>query len=1290
MSEKLATYTFLPWLRQGIVSKITQEDTLAASPGSRERASVKISLQVNKEPHFASRDVQLVGPGDVVGINPQAIVRTEPRNWITDFEPNYLTFVEFYDEDFPWRYTPARAVQTDGETKQTRLRPWIFLMVLEESEIEPSAAVSGPLPIVRIKDGIDLNDIFPPADQAWAWAHVHVGKDITRESTDQMVKALEDLIRQNPDQALSRLVCPRKLKELRGYHVFVIPTFEVGRLAGLGLPTKDKDTLAPSWSAGQREYPIYYQWYFRTGERGDFEYLVRLLEPREVDERVGVRDMDMQDPNFGVAGMTKGPHDEPVMGLEGALKSPQMRSHPASWPPNKRADYPPFLRELEELVNLQDDLLQSPDSAARHPDPIISPPLYGRWHAMQPRLDADQEGWVNQLNRDPRYRVPAGFGTEVIQTHQETYMQKAWAQLGDVLEANQQIRQVQLAVTASHCLYEQSFLALPVDQQIAMTQPVHSRILGENHTTIFQQVKQSRLPLAALNPAFRRILRPRGPVMRKTIPERQGKFTDILPQLNAGDITAAPPKTAPEKVISLNTAVEQSVAVPKWLRPLLEHSDVLWVPLLLLLLPLGLLLMLGIVMLGFLGFVESLRRIRPSERNQYTRRARGTLLAMLRDLRGIHPSPWYALRVRKLLQLMLRWLRLLRPGLRGSRQLRRTLLRMIKELRQLRPKRWYIGSLSKFLQLALGWVRQLRRGPLDGRRIERALLGVIRGLRLLRPKRWYIDWLGKLLQLALQWLRWLRTREWNSLPIRRTLLRLLRELRQLRPKRWYIDWLRKFLQLMLKWLRRLRTGQRDRVRIPQLLLLALLALSLVMATTLLLIIISAALLVEPRLAEWLSRQFQAVEKLREENLTTEAVNSTPPRLHFVLTEPGQELPPDIADPNGADSAEAANFRTALLDLHGRFEIDLPQPEPKPPLDFANIGLKLVQALDPTYAIPKRALSIVAIPSTFKYLRPVETIVPVMAHPVFADPMYKPLRDISNELLIPNLDLIPNNTITLLETNPRFIEAYMVGLNHELARELLWREYPTDQRGSYFRQFWEVREIVNRSSKDPKALEEERRDITELHTWRRSSALGTHENRDLPTGDEPKDRRRLVLVVKGDLLKKYPTAVIYAQKAEWVDDLKDASPPRRKIRVLDESDPAKNLKEPIFKAEIEPDLRFLGFDLTAQQAKGNPKPPPDADDPGWFFVIQERPGEPRFGLDIADSTPPIPTEWNELAWNHLGDPESIKGIDLAIIPATNITEGPDKDIEWGVNAADMAYILYQVPVMVAIHADEMLA
>ena len=42
---------------------------------------------------------------------------------------------------------------------------------------------------------------------------------------------------------------------------------------------------------------------------------------------------------------------------------------------------------------------------------------------------------------------------------------------------------------------------------------------------------------------------------------------------------------------------------------------------------------------------------------------------------------------------------------------------------------------------------------------------------------------------------------------------------------------------------------------------------------------------------------------------------------------------------------------------------------------------------------------------------------------------------------------------------------MVGLNHEFARELLWREYPTDQRGSYFRQFWDVARLPRRRGAD---------------------------------------------------------------------------------------------------------------------------------------------------------------------------------------------------------------------------------
>ena len=55
--------------------------------------------------------VSLVGPGDIAGVNPQQVIRTEPRHSVTDFEPNYLAAIDLYDEDFPWRYSPLAPIR---------------------------------------------------------------------------------------------------------------------------------------------------------------------------------------------------------------------------------------------------------------------------------------------------------------------------------------------------------------------------------------------------------------------------------------------------------------------------------------------------------------------------------------------------------------------------------------------------------------------------------------------------------------------------------------------------------------------------------------------------------------------------------------------------------------------------------------------------------------------------------------------------------------------------------------------------------------------------------------------------------------------------------------------------------------------------------------------------------------------------------------------------------------------------------------------------------------------------
>src|SRR5438874_12580480 len=127
--DLLGTYAFLPWLRQGMANAIT------ASPASGMRASIHVELDVTGTPvtggaplvQPASQDIALYGPGDILGVDPKAVIRVEPRAGVSNFESNYLAAIDFYDEDYPWRYTPAPPAGL-------QLSPWIALAVLKQGE----------------------------------------------------------------------------------------------------------------------------------------------------------------------------------------------------------------------------------------------------------------------------------------------------------------------------------------------------------------------------------------------------------------------------------------------------------------------------------------------------------------------------------------------------------------------------------------------------------------------------------------------------------------------------------------------------------------------------------------------------------------------------------------------------------------------------------------------------------------------------------------------------------------------------------------------------------------------------------------------------------------------------------------------------------------------------------------------------------------------------------------------------------------------------------------------------
>ncbi len=150
-------YTFLPWYRTGLASAVQDVE------GDRGKLQVALHTTIGDAAEDVARTVHLIGPGDVIGIDPRAVVRVDPRPFTNDFEPNYLAAIEFFDEDYAWRYSP-RAPEEGGKG---RLIPWLALLVLETTEFDLQDQGPGLPRKVVIND----TSMLPPPDQLWAWAH---------------------------------------------------------------------------------------------------------------------------------------------------------------------------------------------------------------------------------------------------------------------------------------------------------------------------------------------------------------------------------------------------------------------------------------------------------------------------------------------------------------------------------------------------------------------------------------------------------------------------------------------------------------------------------------------------------------------------------------------------------------------------------------------------------------------------------------------------------------------------------------------------------------------------------------------------------------------------------------------------------------------------------------------------------------------------------------------------------------------------------------------------------------
>ena len=145
----LARYEFLSFVRRGAATELTNEDDPlggALPYRGKVEAALKVQSRAGGGPPTTDEvktRVQLEGPLDEVGIDPRQVIRTDPRDGTTDFEPNYFPSIEFDHPDFPWLFTPAAGAPAAAGGSPSRLRPWLSLIVLtddEFEEIDPSPA----------------------------------------------------------------------------------------------------------------------------------------------------------------------------------------------------------------------------------------------------------------------------------------------------------------------------------------------------------------------------------------------------------------------------------------------------------------------------------------------------------------------------------------------------------------------------------------------------------------------------------------------------------------------------------------------------------------------------------------------------------------------------------------------------------------------------------------------------------------------------------------------------------------------------------------------------------------------------------------------------------------------------------------------------------------------------------------------------------------------------------------------------------------------------------------------
>ncbi|HSI74545.1 MAG TPA: hypothetical protein VK957_01565 [Lunatimonas sp.] len=474
---------FLPYMRQGLTT-LAEHDKV---PGKRMIIPVKLTISANSSTDnttktgIVEKEITLFGPGDILGINKNIISRVAPSPNANNFESLLVPFIEFSEPDILWRFS---SLQTADKINWI---PWLTLIVLkaengqEEGEFVKIQNSNKELPPqIQLKP----NAILPDLRESWRWAHVHQ-LDIEEASPEH----IENSLKMARKKAVCRLLCPRRLRPKTKYHAFLIPVFKIGAEAAMGTFNETEDRTLLTWETPAngvgKIVPYYHDWEFSTGTAGDFENLVRQLEPRNL-ENMGTRPIDCSNPGYGMQ-----EEDGLELQMEAALKSLDTKYQPWGMDSNNDSTNDTLSKRKQEalagLLNKREEKIDKGNGEVET-KLRVTPPVYGEWYISREggtiKLDPQSKNqWLEELNLDFRHRAAAGLGVEFIKENQENLMKSAWEQFSKVKKINQELNLGRFGREVSTCMYKRINKMNP-NNVLKMALPVQDKIAHQPGKTI--------------------------------------------------------------------------------------------------------------------------------------------------------------------------------------------------------------------------------------------------------------------------------------------------------------------------------------------------------------------------------------------------------------------------------------------------------------------------------------------------------------------------------------------------------------------------------------------------------------------------------------------------------------------------------------------------------------------------------------------------------------------------------------------------------------------------------------